>query len=314
MIKQSGIFILAILLANCLSAQKVKSKLSSNQIWLGNEFTLIVEIECEKTDQISYLPETKHLNAFRGNPDKSSPDTIKLEILTPFVSKREKIQGKTYWEGTYSLICFDTGYLVLPPMTIMFNNKTLEIPPSLLNVMLVPKSKNIDIYDIEENFAVLPEEKFDLIGNAKFLSLLFLLMGLLLGLIYFILPKGKKKETSEIPERKLSSQEKTRQALNSLMEKQMWRNNQEKEHFTELSLIIRNFLNEEYNNRFEGKTSFEIQLILKKEHFSYKQLNDLGLILNVSDMVKFAKSSVEEEGINTIYRKAIEFVNETIKE
>jgi len=94
----------------------------------------------------------------------------------------------------------------------------------------------------------------------------------------------------------------------------MWRNNQEKEHFTELSLIIRRFLNEEFNNRFEGKTSFEIQMILRKEHFSSKQLNDLGLILNVSDMVKFAKSSVEEEGIQAIYLKAVEFVNENEKQ
>ncbi len=93
----------------------------------------------------------------------------------------------------------------------------------------------------------------------------------------------------------------------------MWRNGLEKEHFTELSLIVRELLNNQYKNQFVGKTSFELQLILRKEHFSAQLLNDLGLILNVSDMVKFAQSSVEEDGIQAIYAKAVEFVNEMEK-
>ena len=192
----------------------------------------------------------------------------------------------------------------------MRNDQSFEIPPALLRVNLVEKNNKIDLYDIEENFTLIPEPELDWKDKLKTFGLWFLLLTCMGALIYYILYIKKKKRDQPTTDRKLSSHEKTRTDLEALMQKEMWRNNLEKEHFTELSLIIRRYLNEEFNNRFEGKTSFEIQLILRNDHFSAKQLTNLGLILNVSDMVKFAKSSVEELGIQTIYQKAIEFVND----
>jgi hypothetical protein len=311
MTKQLIISLLIGLMSNFVSAQKAESRLSLNSVSVGEEFTFSFELECAEKDNISYLPEKKSLIALRAKNQKEAPDTLKLEVLSPFKSKKENIQGKTYWRGDYSLICFDTGYLIIPPTKVLINGKLFEIPPALLRVNLVAKNKNIDLYDIEENFAIITEIGW--LVWFKTVGLCLLLLASILILIYFTFFRGKKKESAEIPEQIFNSHEKTRKALNSLMKKQMWRKNLEKEHFTELSLIIREFLNEEYDNRFEGKTSFEIQLILRNEHFSSTQLNNLGLILNVSDMVKFAKSSVEEVGIQAIYQKAVEFVNETNK-
>ncbi|MGJ8661605.1 MAG: BatD family protein, partial [Bacteroidota bacterium] len=311
--KQTVIYAVILLMSTSLFAQKAESKFSSTTVSLGEEFVLTLEIECGPNDKIDYQPMDKFIKAFRAKPEDKFPDTLNLEILSPFSSKKEKIQGKTYWQGKYSLIAFDTGYLILPPTSIKFNGNPLEIPPALLRVSLMSKNKNIDMYDIEESFAKLPEAPTDWIGLLKKYGFWLLAIICVILVVYFAFFKNKKKPTNISKENEISSQEKTRIALNSLMAKQMWRQNLEKEHFTELSLIIRNFLNEEFNNRFESKTSFEIQLILRKEHFSSKQLNDLGLILNVSDMVKFAQSSVEEEGIQSIYRKAVEFVNETVQ-
>jgi hypothetical protein len=293
--------------------QNVDSKLSQSTVTLGEEFKFTLEVECKESDNIQLSKEYKNLTALRASEGKTSPDSLKLELLSPFTSKKEKIQGKTYWVGEFSLICFDTGYLILPPVSVQFNGKSIDASPALLRVNLMAKNKNVDLYDIEENFTVLPEASTNWSRLFKTIALWTLLILSLIVLIYYVFFKKKKKLALESPAAVIGSYEKTRQELNALMEKKMWRKDMEKEHFTELSLIIRRFLNEEYNNRFEGKTSFEIQMILRKEHFSSKQLIDFGLILNVSDMVKFAKSSVEEEGIQTIYRKAIEFVNETEK-
>tara|TARA_R110000737_G_scaffold351247_1_gene392869 strand:- start:9844 stop:10788 length:945 start_codon:yes stop_codon:yes gene_type:complete len=314
MIRQYIIFVILILGALPYYAQKAESRLSQNTVSLGEEFTYTIEIECVESDKINYQADKKVLFALRARTGKSSPDSLKLELLSPFKAKKEKIQGKTYWTGDFSLICFDTGYLILPPISVRVNGNSVEIPPALLRVNLVAKDNNIDIYDIEENFTKIPEKPIDWIQTIKKIALWVILLGCIFALVYIVFFNKKKKAIASEPEKKLTSHEKTRQALNVLMERKMWRNNQEKEHFTELSLIIRRFLNEEFNNRFEGKTSFEIQMILRKEHFSSKQLNDLGLILNVSDMVKFAKSSVEEEGIQAIYLKAVEFVNENEKQ
>jgi hypothetical protein len=311
MIKYCILFLFLLAGLGFVSAQKVESKLSLNTVSVGEEFSFYFEIECQEKDVINYLPNKKALFALRAHTGKTSLDSLKLELLSPFKEKKEKIQGKTYWTGEYSLICFDTGYLILQPITVKVNEKNVQIPPALLRVNLVAKNKNIDIYDIEESFAVIPDPKTDWLGIMKIVGLWLLLLICLVALIYFVFIRGKKKAEDPSLERKLTSHEKTIQGLNALMKKQMWKNDREKEHFTEMSLIIRKFLNEEFNNRFEGKTSFEIQIILRKNHFSSKQLNDLGLILNVSDMVKFAKSSVEEEGVQSIYRKAIDFVNET---
>lgn len=292
-------------------SQKTESKLSMNTITLGEEVKYTLEIECNRNDKITYSPNKNSIVALRASSSKNTPDSLKLEILSPFHYKKENIQGKTYWTGEYSLICFDTGYLILPPITVHLNKKPVEMPPVLLRVNLMAKNKNIDLYDIEENFSTIPEPATDWLGGIKTIGLWLVLLACIGALVYFVFFYKNEKVSTALSVRNRTPQEKSKDELTILMKKQLWRNGQEKEHFTELSWIIRRFLNEEFNNRFEGKTSFEIQLILKNEHFSSKQINKLGLILNVSDMVKFAKSSVEEVGVQTIYQKALEFINDT---
>ena len=81
-----------------------------------------------------------------------------------------------------------------------------------------------------------------------------------------------------------------------------------KQHFTELSLIVRRYISKEMGNSYLEKTSLEIQLFLRKKGYREGLTKPLGLILNVSDMVKFAKSSVEKEGIFKVYKDAKSFI------
>ncbi|MFA7272722.1 MAG: hypothetical protein WC044_02585 [Crocinitomicaceae bacterium] len=306
-------FVAFIILAFPSWSQTAEGKLSQNTVFVGEKFEFTLEVPCQENDKINYQPEKKALIALRANVKKTTPDKLKLELLEPFVFSKEKIQGKYYWQGKYSLICFDTGYFVLPPTTVKLNQTTIEISPALLRVNLMAKKKNIDIYDIQENFAQLPADELNWKTLVKDYGLWILLVAAIVATLYFAFFYKKKKPEEIAPVISLTPFDKAKKDLNELMEKQMWRNDLEKEHFTELSLIIRNLLNTQYKDQFVGKTSFEIQLILRKEHFSAQLLTDLGLILNVSDMVKFAQSSVQEEGIQAIYAKAVDFVNEMEK-
>jgi len=63
-----------------------------------------------------------------------------------------------------------------------------------------------------------------------------------------------------------------------------------KEYYFDLSIIVRKFFSAHFKERMLDKTSSEIELLLSKKGLEHSTVEVVHKILNQSDLVKFAKS------------------------
>ncbi len=311
MMKKTLLFFVLLFIANLSIAQEVKATLSKKNVQLGEYFQIQFEIEIQSEDKIIYAPQKEKLVALASKKNSIEKDTFYLEINGAFLEKNEKIQGKLFWQGTYTVTSFEEGLFVIPPHAFRLNGKAIMSNPLLLQVNLVAKKKDVDLYDIEESFEELPSPFYEQAKKVILWSLFtLLLIGLVFGYILFLRKKSKQQEVVPTPPNSNTIKKMAIADLNALMEQKLWEKDELKEHFTQLSLIARRYLGKEMGSSYLEKTSLEIQLLLRKKGCPERWLQSLGLILNVSDMVKFAKSSVEAEGIYSIYDMAKSFIEE----
>ena len=111
--------------------------------------------------------------------------------------------------------------------------------------------------------------------------------------------------------KELTITEQTIIAINTLENLRLWEKQKTKEHFIELSLLIRTYLSSRFTINLLEKTTFETKLLLQQKGLEDKTIDTIILLLTESDMVKFAKSLPEEIAILKIDQIAREIVAET---
>ncbi|MDG1346921.1 MAG: BatD family protein [Crocinitomicaceae bacterium] len=289
----------------------VEAKANKKNVQVGEQFQVKFEIQIASNKTVVFQPEKTVLKAVRTNRSTNKQYTIELDVTGFFLEERDKIQGKEYWIGTYTLTSFEEGIIVIPKFKFNVNGKALSSNPVMIFVDLMPVDKKVDLHDIEENFIELKVPFFEKYERIIWWLVLIAVLGILVAAYFLFLKKMKPEKAEE--EIVLTTNERRGVAiaqLTALMEKELWAKDELKQHFTELSLIVRRYISKEMGTSYLEKTSLEIQLFLRKKGYREGLIKPLGLILNVSDMVKFAKSSVEKEGVFKVYQDAKSFIEE----
>ncbi len=145
-------------------------------------------------------------------------------------------------------------------------------------------------------------------------TLLYALAALFIGvLLFFISRKFKKleEEVEEVPEVIIPAHIVALDKLKSLREAALWQKGQIKEYQSRLTYIIREYL----ENRFEinalESTTNEIKEELSKTDFDREHEKNLVEILQIADLVKFAKANPPEDLNSKFLNNAEDFVEKT---
>lgn len=309
--KKLHFFFAFLVMSFSLFGQEIKTTTSKKNINVGEPFNIKFEVEISTKDEIKVQAEKDSLHVFKLNEETKAKEKAYITILNSSEPKQEKIQGKQYWIFNYEVIAFEPATFFLPPKKFKINGKSIESNPVMIPITLVKKIKDVEFYDIQESYTELPSPFFE---NAKQVVIwgLLIIIILVLGLLYYFLiyKKQHKEEAIDSQPSGLERKKAALAELEKLMQQSLWEKDQLKEHFTEVSLITRRFLSHEMDQSFRERTSLETQLILRKKGLYESQLRPLGLILNVSDMVKFAKSSLGEEGVLSVYQETKKFIED----
>jgi hypothetical protein len=133
--------------------------------------------------------------------------------------------------------------------------------------------------------------------------------------IYFYRNKktGMPATSAKVPPEK--SHEKAFRMLNELKEKQLWAQGRSKEYFSELSDIVRIYLEERFGITAMEQTTDELLALLKKQNESKAELRkvrpELKLILRTADMAKFAKANPLPDEYNVCMTAAVAVIQRT---
>jgi hypothetical protein len=100
-------------------------------------------------------------------------------------------------------------------------------------------------------------------------------------------------------------------AINELEKLQLWKSDRHKDHFVELSFILRSFLSAYFELSLLEKTTAETLILLKQKNLSVAQTNSVEFVLMHADMVKFAKALMVENYILDLDNQARNCIQQT---
>ena len=227
------------------------------------------------------------------------------------VVKENNIQF-TFWE--------EGVHKILPP-TIEYemNGALRTIAANEINIQvgspLAQESTPIDSMTVEPIKNV-REEPMDFVQDFLIPASLFILGFLMLGGIIYYFVKKSNRPKVEIPKPKefVPANIIATNQLEELKGKQLWQKGDIKTYQSELTHIIRTYLENRYKINALENTTNQIGLDLKKLNLNESLRTEVQNILQVADLVKFAKATPTDDIHEQFMNKAIEFVGTTKKE
>ncbi|WP_231567343.1 hypothetical protein [Lacinutrix sp. Hel_I_90] len=270
---------------------QVQSSIDVDSIKIGEQITFKVAVEAD-TSEVVIFPEGQTFGA--------------LEIIESYKIDTTKKDARFNLIKKYGLTRFDSGTYTIPKQKILIGTKAFYTDSLSVEVreIAVDTTKQ-GLYDIKP---IIEVEKST--GN-WWKYLLGILLGFALAaflLWWFIWRQKPLSEEEEIA--LLPPYDRAKLALQKLDESGYLQNKNLKDYYSDLTFIIRKYLDEKVYDRALESTTSELvsRLNLLKDgnqiELSKEDIRNIETILNRADLVKFAKSA-PDVALAEIDRKTI---------
>ncbi|NTW32489.1 MAG: hypothetical protein HGB12_07675 [Bacteroidetes bacterium] len=139
-----------------------------------------------------------------------------------------------------------------------------------------------------------------------------ILLAAIVWFVFYYLHKRKKgKKLIDFSKPQLPVHEQALLALEALKNKKLWQNNKIKDYYTELTEIIRIYIEKRYKIIALEMTTDDILASFKSVDIPNISVKRLSQMLVIADLVKFAKATPLPNEHDISLENAFEFVNET---
>ena len=271
-----------LLLSTFIANAQLKTYVDSTSIKIGEELFYSIEAEIDSTTLVLF-PEGQTfqpMEMIESYPIDSVSSTIRLKLIKK-----------------YGLTQFDSGTYTIPRQKILIGEKTLFSDSIKINVnpVAVDTTKQ-KMYAIKPIINVQKQSSF----WGKFWWFIIVLILIISGLIYWFVLR-KKPLTEEEKIAALPPYKQAKLALKKLDEQTYFEHQKVKEFYSELTFILRKYLNEKVYDQALESTTEELIVrlnILKdaKEILINKEtIENIQGTLQRADLVKFAKSKPDFE-------------------
>jgi len=263
-------------------------------------------------DRITYTISIDHVDTMRVEKPGAGVNLGQFEIKEYKIYDPVREEGRILEKFEYVISVFDTGKFVIPPFPVAYfptdslgDYKLIEASAITINVESVIQDEERQLRDVKPPIDI-PYDYFLLI-TVIFSVILF---GALIYIGYRIYLK--RKETGyfiKAPEPPPPAHEVALLALDDLLKKNLLDDGKYKEFYSEISEIMRRYTEGRYFIPALEETSREILKELKTQDISDEMLMMVKEILELSDLVKFAKykpSDIENDNIVDLSRQFIE--------
>ena len=275
-----------------------KAKLDSATLLMGKTTTLHLEITQDKDARGFFVNEQADtLSAMVEIAERPAADTTGLGNNRIQINRDLIIQS------------FDSGMWIIKPIPYVVNGDTAFCNQLTLKVLPVDVSQMKDINDIKP----VEEVPFNLLDWLPDYWWAWLLGLLLIGAGIWAYRKYYKKGINPLkPNRKrLPPYEEAMINLQNLKAAQLWQQGQEKEYFTGLTDILRVYIDRRFHINAVEMTSSQIIDTLKKNEETKAVNEQLEMILEIADIVKFANARPLADDNEVAYQRAVNFVEAT---
>lgn len=273
--------------------QQLLEDLSQDNILIGEPVIVKYTVKTKLTDTLAFGEKVDFLTArLKDKGSSLSNKTAEFELMKPFWDTVIVLGMNKKWVGQYLVTAWEDGEYILPGPTITINDSTFYFEDLAIEVTLVAQKKNVDLYEIRENYTEIPDQPF---SPLKFIKrnwwwIVIIVVALILGWLIARRRRWDREIENRENVRPMSLKERTIRAVEALDKSELWNKDQLKEHFVELSYILRSYLTARYSISLLDKTTEQTKILLIKQGLNAETVDVIARILSQSDMVKFAKS------------------------
>lgn len=232
----------------------------------------------------------------------AKPDRVDFSAWGAFLPEENILRRSGWqqsggkWVSNYTLIVFDSVNQEVPPLAVrLLSGDSAMTNPMQLIVMPVRVSGDLD--ELETIRGIHTE---GWLWTDFALAALFIVA--VTALVLFFIQRKRRlrrpqtavrqvvvEETPTVVEPPAPAHAKALQELARLSREKPWQKGNIKEYYAELSLIVRNYLEERYQISAPESTTREIEAMLRQTGFPKERMNDLRKILDQSDLAKYAQ-------------------------
>ena len=267
---------------------KVSAKIDSIAIEMGDQTWLNLTVEQAKDDVVIF-PEIR--DTIIKGVDVLRINNIDTQITNDKITATQKVL----------ITAFDDSIFQIPPFVFKHGNDSLFTKPLLLSVADIQMDSvelvKIDTAQMLQVFDIKPpidtpftfKEFWKRFGWIIIIALAVILATILI--IIFVVRASKDKPLIRKPEKpKEPAHIIAFRELDKLKAKKLWQSGKEKQYYSELTEIIREYLENRYHIMTFELTSHELLDSIKSRKLLKGELFDkLSQTLSVADLAKFAK-------------------------
>ena len=301
MMKRLLIYISFILMPFLVSAQNVivRAEVDSMMMWIGQQTGLHIEVTCDPGQDIAFP-------VYRDTIIKG------LEIIPPVTTDTQYVNNGQRMTVTrnYTVTSFDSALMYIAPIPVYVDSVEYLSNRLALAFMTydIPEGEEKQIFGPKDNLNT-PVRFYELKG-----LLLFWILAIIAIIVAVYLFKRYRDDKPII--RRIKIEPKVPAHIRAISEIEELRqaggphSEDSKGYYTQLTDILREYINDRFGFNATEMTSYEI-LERLEESQDKDSLNELRDLLSTSDMVKFAKFKpmLNENDRNLV--TAMEFVNVT---
>lgn len=255
----------------------VRASIEPSQILIGEQAKFKIEISQPSAEKISWPQFADTLATNVQIVEKLGADTTKL------ADDRISIVSE------YLVTSYDSGYYYIPELTFETTTGKYVSNPVGLSVNTVEVNEQTDDINAEKAIMSAP---FSWVEFARWsgigISIILLVVIIVLLLMRFVFNK-KVKILPQEPEVIIPAHVVALQKLEQIKVEKLWQSGQIKQFYTQLTDVIREYLEGAYHINAMELTTDEIVALVKKNKDLDEIRNVLKEMLELSDLVKFAK-------------------------
>lgn len=276
-------YIITLLLAmlpvvNAVAQSAVTAKIDARQITVGDQVRLFIEAKPAKNERLIWAV---------------MPDTFNnLEIVEKGKIDTVQQDGLTLYKQRLLITGWDSGMFTIPSFTFT------SVPQNGQAYTIVTDSFALIVNTVAVDTTQAFKPIADIIAvKMTWRDYIWYIIGAVVAivLICFIVYYFRKNKKTAIPVAAPpvyveTVNEKAIRLLNELEQKQLWQQGQVKDYYTELTDILRNYIEERFRTQAMELTTDELLAIVRKHKEMMRHHEALRTILQTADMAKFAKA------------------------
>jgi hypothetical protein len=306
------IFALLLLVSAKLFSQEVKvnAVLDSSKIRIGEQVKIDLYLSYNGNQKDLKIEWPKIGDTLTGKVEVVSTSAIDTTIPdknTPnIIQHHQQIYVSAY----------DSGYFAIPGFKFTLNNDT--------NQVLFTETLMLEVHTVPTDTSITKVKDIKTVLNEPFnwkwyVEYIYWTLGILAAIVAIILitryyTKKQQQKIIEPPKPKIPAHITALATLEKIKQEQVWKDGHVKEYYSSISDAIRLYIEERYKVMALESTTDEIMTAFRSQVIDPESKNKLQQILQLSDLVKFAKMTPIESEHTMTLQHAFDFVNGTKRE